>query len=154
MPERLRVFVTRMLPGTEPIARLRAGADVDLWEYDRPPHREELVDRAHGCQGLLSMLTERIDRDFLTACDTVRVLANMAVGYDNIDVAAATARGVLVTNTPDVLTETTADMAWALMLAAARRVQEGERAVRTGQWGPWHPTWLLGREVHGTTLGI
>jgi glyoxylate reductase len=154
MHERSRVFVTRTLPGSEPLTRLRATADVDCWDLERPPRREELVDRARGCRGLLSMLTEHIDGDVLSACPTIRIVANMAVGYDNIDLAAATARGVLVTNTPDVLTETTADMAWALMLTAARRVQDGERAVRTGEWGPWHPTWLLGREVHGTTLGI
>jgi lactate dehydrogenase-like 2-hydroxyacid dehydrogenase len=100
------------------------------------------------------MLTERIDVSLLDAAPGVRVVANMAVGFDNIDVAAATERGVLVTNTPDVLTETTADLAFALLLASARRLAEGEAAVRDGSWGPWHPTWLLGREVHGSTLGI
>ena len=78
----------------------------------------------------------------------------MAVGYDNIDLAAATKRGVLITNTPGVLTETTADMAFALLLASARRLNDGEQAVRDGSWGPWHPTWLLGQQVHGTTIGI
>ncbi len=100
------------------------------------------------------MLTERVDGELLDACPTVHVVANMAVGYDNVDVAAATARGVLVTNTPDVLTDTTADMAFALLLAAARRVTEGERAVRAGEWGTWRPDWLLGHDVHGATLGI
>jgi lactate dehydrogenase-like 2-hydroxyacid dehydrogenase len=84
----------------------------------------------------------------------VRIVSNMAVGYDNIDVAAATARGVLVTNTPGVLTETTADLAFALILALARRVVEGDRVVRQGGWGAWHPSFLLGRDVHGATLGI
>lgn len=100
------------------------------------------------------MLTERIDAKVLDAAPELAVVANMAVGIDNTDVGAATARGVLVTNTPDVLTETTADMAFALLLAAARRVTDGERAVRGGEWGPWHPTWLLGHEVYGATLGI
>jgi glyoxylate reductase len=154
MDRRARVFVARVLPGTEPLERLRDAADVDLWRDERPPRADELRERATGCDGVLAMLTDRIDEQLLAVCDTVRVVANMAVGYDNVDVAAATARGVLVTNTPDVLTETTADMAWALMLAAARRVTDGEHAVREGTWGPWRPTWLLGREVHGATLGI
>jgi glyoxylate reductase len=154
MPELPRVFVSRMLPGAEAVARLREVVHVDVWEHHRPPQSDELRARAGGCDGVLSMLTERIDGSLLEACDTLRVVANMAVGYDNIDVAAATARGVLVTNTPDVLTETTADMAWSLMLAVARRVTDGAHAVREGSWGPWHPTWLLGQEVHGATLGI
>ena len=154
MLDRPRVFVTRRLPGDGPLARLRAAATADVWEHERPPTRDELVARAHGCSGLLTMLTERIDGDLLDACPTVHIVANMAVGYDNVDVSAATDRGVLVTNTPDVLTETTADMAFALLLAAARRVTEGERAVRAGTWGPWRPDWLLGHDVHGATLGI
>lgn len=154
MDERPRVFVTRALPGSEPLARLRAAAAVTVWEADRPPARDELLARVRGCRALLPMLTERIDAEVLDACPGLTVVANMAVGYDNVDLAAATERGVLVTNTPDVLTETTADMAFALLLAAARRVPEGERMVRAGAWGPWHPTWLLGREVHGATLGI
>ena len=148
------MFVTRTLPGTEPLARLRASAQVELWEQERPPAAEELAQRSEGCDGLLTMLTERVDGALLNRCPGVRVIANMAVGHDNIDVAAATERGVLVTNTPGVLTETTADLAFALLLAAARRLSEGERAVREGGWGPWHPTWLLGRQVHGATLGI
>lgn len=152
--ERPRVLVTRTLPGHEPMARLHAAAAVDLWAEDSPPPPTELLRRTEGCTGLLTMLTERIDGAVLDAAPTVRVVANMAVGTDNIDVAAATARGVLVTNTPDVLTETTADLAFALLLASARRLTDGEASVRGGEWGPWHPTWLLGREVHGTTLGI
>ena len=154
MPDRPRVFVTRSLPGEQPLARLRAAAEVDVWHLERPPAAEELRAGAEGCEGLLTMLTERVDGALLDACPTVRAVANMAVGVDNIDVAAATERGVVVTNTPGVLTETTADMAFALLLAAARRLPEGERAVREGAWGPWHPTWLLGPEVHGATLGI
>jgi len=125
-----------------------------VWDADRPPTPEELRQRAAGCTGLLTMLTDRVDAQLLAACPQVRAVANMAVGYDNIDVAAATAHGVAVTNTPGVLTETTADLAFALLLAAARRLPEGEQAVREGAWGAWHPTWLLGREVHGATLGI
>jgi glyoxylate reductase len=154
MPDRSRVLVTRTLPGAEPLERLRERTEVDCWEHSRPPTRDELCARGRVCDGLLTMLTERIDGPLLDALPRVRAVANMAVGYDNIDVPAATERGVLVTNTPGVLTETTADLAFALLLAAARRLPEGERAVWGGAWGPWHPTWLLGREVHGATLGI
>jgi len=148
------VFVTRALPGSAPLEALRAACAVDVWEGDEPPPRDALVARAAGCDGLLTMLTERVDGALLDACPNVRVVANMAVGFDNIDVPAATERGVLVTNTPGVLTETTADLAFALLLASARRLSEGEAAVRGGTWGPWNPSWLLGREVAGATLGI
>jgi glyoxylate reductase len=149
-----RVFVTRALPGSAPLERLRSAAEPDVWALERPPTSEELAARAAGCAGVLTMLTERVDAELLDARPELRVVANMAVGYDNVDVAAATARGVLVTNTPGVLTETTADLAFALLLGSARRLVEGQRAVCGGAWGPWHPTWLLGREVHGATVGI
>lgn len=152
--DRPQVFISRSLPGDAPLARVREVADVDLWEHGRPPTAEELTARSEGRDGLLTMLTERIDGALLDASPGVRVVATMAVGYDNIDIPAATERGVLVTNTPGVLTETTADLAFSLILAAARRLSEGERAVRDGDWGPWHPTWLLGRDVNGATLGI
>jgi glyoxylate reductase len=142
------------LPGESPIERLRAAADADVWEHETPPTRDEIVVRAQGCRGLLTMLTERIDGEIFDACPGIEVVANMAVGYDNIDVAAANVRGVLVTNTPDVLTDTTADMAFALLLAAARRVNEGERQVGSGKWGTWQPEWMLGQDVHHATLGI
>ncbi|MFN8585588.1 MAG: D-glycerate dehydrogenase [Dehalococcoidia bacterium] len=154
MADRPRVFVTRRLPGVAPLARLEEVATADVWEHARPPAAAEVTARAEGCTALLPMLTERIDGALLDACPTVHTVANMAVGYDNIDVPAATERGVLVTNTPDVLTDTTADIAFALLLAAARRVTEGERKVRAGEWGTWQPDWLLGRDVHGATLGI
>lgn len=151
---RERVFVARALPGERPLKRLRAAAEADVWESADPPPPADLLARAEGCAGLLTMLTDRVDGPLLDACPTIRVVANMAVGYDNIDVPAATARGVLVTNTPGVLTETTADLAFALLLASARRLAEGEAAVRDGSWGPWRPSWLLGREVSGATIGI
>lgn len=158
MSGRPRVFVSRMLPGGEapgaPLAGLRAHAEIDVWEGDAPPPPEALRARAAECDGLLTVLTERVDQTLLDAAPRIRVVANMAVGYDNIDVPACTARGVLVTNTPGVLTEATADMTWALLLAAARRLPEGEQALRKGEWGPWHPTWLLGHRVSGATLGI
>ncbi len=107
-----------------------------------------------GAHALLSLVTDRVDAELLDQAPELRVVANMAVGYDNIDVAAARERGVVVTNTPDVLTETTADLAFALVLATARRVVEGDRWVRSGDWPGWGPLQLLGRDVHGSTLGI
>ena len=154
MASGLRVFVTRALPGEQSAARLEATANIDWWEHERPPSAEELAERSVHCDGLLTMLTERVDGTLLDRCSTVRVVANMAVGFDNIDVDAATERGVLVTNTPDVLTETTAERTIALLLAAARRLPEGVRAVRDGAWGPWRPSWLLGQDLHRSTLGI
>ncbi len=149
-----RIFVSRELPG-EGVRRLKdAGFGVDLWTQQEPPPVGALTGAAAACDGLLTMLTERVDADLLDAAPSVRIVSNMAVGFDNIDVPAATARGVLVTNTPGVLTETTADLAFALILAVARRVVEGDRAVREGGWGPWHPSFLLGRDVHGATLGV
>src|SRR5437773_10303042 len=114
MADRPRVFVSRTLPGRAPLERLRAATDVDCWEEGRPPTNDELRQRAADRDGLLTMLTERVDAELLDASPRLRVVANMAVGFDNIDVDAATARGVLVTNTPGVLTETTADQAFAL----------------------------------------
>ena len=158
MTDRPRVYVTRLLPGGDgpgtPLGRLRAVAGVEVWAGDGPVPAAELRARAAACDGLLPMLTERIDGALLDGCPRLRVVATMAVGYDNIDVPACTARGVLLTNTPGVLTDATADLAFALLLAAARRLTEGERAVRGGTWGPWDPNWLLGRPVAGATLGI
>lgn len=154
IPGRAHVFVTRVLPGAGPAERLRASCDVDTWDGDDPPPHEELTWRSARCAGLLTMLTDRVDGTLLDAAPGVKVVANMAVGFDNVDVTAATERGVLITNTPGVLTETTADLAFSLMLVAARRIAEGDHAVRAGTWGPWHPTWLLGRDVNGATLGI
>ena len=158
MSDRPRVFVSRVLPGGtapgSPLATLGDHVEVDLWEQELPPAAEAVRAHAVDVDGLLTVLTERVDAALLDAAPKVRVVANMAVGYDNIDIPACTERGVLVTNTPGVLTEATADMTWALLLAAARRLPEGDRALRSGAWGPWHPTWLLGHRVSGATLGI
>jgi glyoxylate reductase len=149
-----RVYVTRTLPppGHRPL--VEAGFDVDQHDSDRPPSPDDLVEHLAQADALLCMLTERIDGDVLDAAPRLRVVANLAVGFDNIDLAAASSRGVVVTNTPDVLTEATADLAWALLLAAARRLGEGERLVRSGQWQGWAPSQLLGLPVHGRTLGV
>jgi glyoxylate reductase len=134
---------------------LEARFDVDLFEGDGAIPREELLRRVAGKDGIVSLLTERIDEELLDAAGPrLRVVANHAVGYDNVDVEACTRRGVLVTNTPDVLTETTADMAWALLLGAARRIAEGDRLIRSGTPWIWGPTMMLGADVHRATLGV
>jgi glyoxylate reductase len=134
---------------------IRAAADVALWpEADVPPPREVLLEQVGAVDGLLCLLTDRIDAELIAAAPRLRVISNLAVGYDNIDVAAATARGILVCNTPGVLTETTADLAWALIMAAARRVVEADRYLRAGRWRSWSPQLMLGQDIHGAVLGI
>jgi glyoxylate reductase len=149
------VFVTRPLPSPGPQPLLDAGLTVVGYERDESPPRDHLLEAVGGCRAVLPLLTERIDAELLDAAGPqLRVVANLAVGYDNIDLAAAAERGVVITNTPGVLTEATADLAWALLLAAARRVGEAERMVRRGDWSGWSPTQLVGAAVHGGTLGI
>src|ERR671915_555445 len=148
-----RCFVTRRLPGTA-LERLSAEHDVEVWSGQLAPAAKELRSRCAGVEGILSLLTDRIDADLIAACEELRAISNYAVGSDNVDVAAATRRGIPVGNTPDVLTETTADMTFALMLAIARRVVEADAAVRGGDWLTWEPGMLLGRDLHGATVGI
>jgi glyoxylate reductase len=148
-----RCFVTRALPGPA-LGRLAAEHDVDVWEERLPPPPDTLRERAAPAEGLLCLLTDRIDAPLLDACPNLRAIANYATGWDNIDVAAAAARGIAVGNTPDVLTDATADLTFALILAAARRLEDAARAVREGEWLTWEPAGLLGRDVHGATLGI
>ena len=151
-----RVFVTRELPG-ELFAALRADSEfeLDIWPGDFPPPREDLLDRVHGVDGILCLITDRIDDAVLAAAgEQLRVVSQMAVGVDNVDVAACTARGIPVGNTPGVLTETTADIAWALILAAARRVVESAEFVKRGDWKTWGPLLMAGADVHGRTLGV
>jgi glyoxylate reductase len=151
---RPRVFVARVLP-EEGLAPIREACETDVWEDDLPPPRDELLRRVAGCDGVLTLLTDKVDDEFLDAAGpALRVVANYAVGFDNIDVAACASRGVAVGNTPGALTETTADLAWALLMTAARRVVEGDRYVRDGRWKTWGPMLLLGPDVHGATLGI
>jgi glyoxylate reductase len=129
-------------------------AEVDVWESPLPPSREELVQRASGCIALITMLTEKVDHVLFDAAPDLKVVANVAVGYDNLDVPEARRRGIKLGNTPDVLTEATADLAFALLLGAARRVFETSQDARAGRWGPWHPQGWLGYDAHGRTLGI
>jgi glyoxylate reductase len=151
---RPRVFVARVIPD-EGIDAVRAACDADVWPDELPPPRAELLRRVAGVDGALTLLTDRVDDEFLDAAGPgLRVVSNYAVGFDNIDVAACTRRGVAVGNTPGVLTETTADLAWALLMATARRLDEGSRYVRAGHWKTWGPLLLLGPDVHGATIGI
>jgi len=154
MSERPRVFVSRIIPdaGLDAIA---AACEMDLWREELPPPRDELLRRVAGRDGILTLLTDRVDDGLLDAAGPqLKVVSNYAVGFDNIDVAACARRGVAVGNTPGVLTETTADLAWALLMAAARRLPEGDRYVRAGKWKTWGPMLLLGPDVHGATIGI
>ncbi|MBI1854889.1 MAG: D-glycerate dehydrogenase [Chloroflexi bacterium] len=128
--------------------------DADIWPHEMPPARDELVARVRDVDGLLSMLTEKVDAELMDAAPRLKVISNFAVGVDNVDVPAATARKIPVGNTPGVLTDATADMAFALLMSAARRVTEGERYVRAGKWKTWSPQFLLGADFAGATLGI
>src|SRR5216684_285058 len=148
-----RVFVTRRLPGNA-LPVLAARTQMDLWPEEMPPPREELIRHARECEGLLTLVTDPVNRELLDQAPKLRVVSNMAVGYDNIDVAACTERGVAVGNTPGVLTDATADLAFALLLALARRLPEAREFVLAGRWKTWDPSLLLGRDVHGATLGI
>ena len=148
-----RLFVARKL-SVEPRTVVGPDVEIDVWDDDLPPPRKELLARVARADGLLALLTERVDRELLDAAPSLRVVANHAVGVDNVDVEACTERGVWVTNTPDAVTESTADLTWALILAAARRVGEGERLLRSGRFKAWTPTLLLGLELRGATLGI
>jgi glyoxylate reductase len=148
-----KVYVTRELPSTalEPLAQ---AATVRVWPGELPPPPEVLLAEAADADGLLTLLTDRIDAAVMAAAPRLRIIANMAVGYDNIDVVEATRRGILVTNTPGILTKTTADFAFALLLAAARRLVEADRYTRQGRWKTWGPQILLGQDVHDATLGV
>lgn len=152
--DRFRVFVSRVLPD-EGLALLAEACDVEVWPHETPPPREALLESVRGVDGLLSLLEDRVDGPLMDAAGPqLKVISNYAVGFDNVDVAAATARGIPVGNTPGVLTETTADLAFALLMAGARRLVEAAAYVQAGKWRSWHPTLLLGHDVHGATLGI
>jgi len=154
MPPMARIFVTRRLVG-DGLMRLRAaGHDIELWPGAEPPSHDELIAHAQHADALLCTLSDRIDAAFLDACPQLMMIANYAVGLDNVDLDAARARGIPVGNTPDVLTDATADLAFALLLAAARRIPQSAQAVKEGRWGTWQPDGFLGADLVGATLGI
>ncbi len=148
-----RCFVTRSLPGPA-LKRLEAQHDVDLWVERLPPPAAELAARTRDAEGLLCLLTDTVDRRLIEGSPRLRVISTYSVGSDNVDLEAAAERGIAVGVTPDVLTDATADMTFALLLAAARRLVEADAAARGGGWMTWEPAHLLGHEVHGRTLGI
>jgi glyoxylate reductase len=148
-----RCFVTRELPGTA-MDRLRAAHQVEVMALEGPPLRDRLLAGVAEAEGLVTLLTEPIDAELIAAAPRLVAISNYAVGTDNIDLDAATARGIPVGHTPGVLTDSTADIAVGLMLAAGRRFTEGERLVRAGEWPPWEPDVLVGRDLHGSTVGI
>lgn len=133
---------------------LRKACQVDLWQEELPPSRSELLAHVRPAHGLVSLLSDQVDAELLDAAPNLKVVSNYAVGFDNIDVRLATARRIPVGNTPGVLTDATADMAFALMMAAGRRIPEGERYVRAGKWKSWGPQLLLGTDFVGATLGV
>jgi glyoxylate reductase len=149
----MSVFVTRRLPGGA-LDRLSAEHDVEVWPGQLPPGRAELLARAPGLEGLLSLLTDPVDAELIAAAPRLRAISNYAVGVDNIDLEAAAARGIPVGNTPGVLTDTTADLAVALMLGISRHLAEGDAYVRRGDWVTWETGLLLGHDLHGATVGI
>jgi glyoxylate reductase len=149
-----KIFITRPIP-QKGLDMLSPAAEIDLWPHDLPPDTASLFEKVKGIDGLLCLLTDRIDAPVMDAAgDSLKVISQMAVGYDNIDIPAATQRHIPVGNTPGVLTEATADFTWALLMAAARRVVEADKFTRAGHWKTWGPTLLLGPEVYGSTLGI
>ena len=154
MADRPKVFVARVIPD-DGLTLVTASTDATVWPDELPPPRDELLRSIEGCDGVLTLLTDRVDAELLDrAGPQLKVVSNFAVGFDNVDVAECTRRGVPVGNTPGVLTETTADLAFALLMAAGRRLAEGDRYVRDGRWKTWGPLLLLGPDVHGSTLGI
>ena len=148
-----RVFVGRRLP-QEIIDRLELNFDIDLWDSDMPPDRDSLIEHISKADGIFSLLTEQIDDTIIESSPSLKIISNMAVGTDNIDLASATRHGIPVGNTPGVLTETTADFAFSLLMASARRIVDADNYVRSGHWKTWGPSILLGRDLFGSTLGL
>ena len=149
-----RAFVSRKI-FPEALESVQEVAAAEIWPDDLPPPRSTLLEKVRGVDGLLCLLTEKVDGELMDAAGPqLKVISQIAVGYDNIDVAEATKRGIPVGYTPGVLTEATADLTFALMMAVARRIVEGARAVHDGKWKTWHPLHFLGPDIHGATLGI
>ncbi|MFH0897036.1 MAG: D-glycerate dehydrogenase [Candidatus Bathyarchaeota archaeon] len=152
MPK-FKVLVTRQLPG-KGLEKLRKIAEIDINTEERVLTRDEFMERVKGKDGILSVLTDKIDAEIMDCERRLKVVSNCAVGFDNIDLKSATERGIYVTNTPEVLTETVADLTWALILGVSRRLVEADLLIRSGKWNGWSPTLMLGSDVYGKTLGI
>ena len=151
---RPRTFISREIY-PDALDMIRAEVDAEVWSDELPPPPEVLLEKSRGVDGILCLLTDKIDGEFMDAVGSqLKVISQIAVGFDNIYIPDATRRGIPVGNTPEVLTHTTADAVWALLLGAARRIGEGERAVRAGNWRTWHPLHYLGQDAYGATLGI
>ncbi len=148
-----KVFVTRLIPEAG-LKRIQERTDAEIWPEPLPPPHEVLLRKAAACDGLVSLLTDRIDAALMDACPRLKVVSNYAVGFNNIEVPAATARGIAVGNTPGVLTDATADMAFCLLIAAARRVVEGHAYTLSGKWKTWEPLGHLGQDLAGRTVGV
>ena len=148
-----RIYVTRQI-AQEALDMISENTEMEVWAGELPPPYETLLEKARSADGLLTLLTDHIDAPLMETAPELRVISNLAVGYDNIDVVEATRRGIVVGNTPGILTETTADFAFALLLAAARRIVESDNYTRQGKWQTWGPQTLLGQDIHGATLGI
>ncbi len=148
-----KVFVTRIIP-EKGLQMVKEFAETEVWEGELPPPRSVILEKVKDLDGLLPLLTDKMDAEVMDAAPKLKVISNYAVGYDNIDVPAATARGILVCNTPGVLTETTADLAWTLLMSAARRIVQADGYARSGQWKTWGPMLFLGHDIHHATLGI
>jgi glyoxylate reductase len=153
MTNKPKVFVTRIIP-EEGLSLVRESCDMELWEHELPPPREVLLEKIKDKVGVLSLLTDKIDAELMDANPQIRVVSNFAVGFDNIDIKAATERGLPIGNTPGVLTDTTADIAFTLLMATARRISESIDYVRAAKWKTWGPMLLMGQDIHKATLGI
>ena len=149
-----KVYVTRELP-ERGLKKIKEYFDAEVWTEYAPPPKKLIIEKAKNVDALAPLLSDKIDAEVFDAAPKLKIVAQMAVGFDNIDVQEATRRGIYVTNTPEVLTDTTADFAWALLMAVARRVVEADKYVRTGQWKVgWHPSMMQGRDVYNATIGI
>jgi glyoxylate reductase len=153
MAAKPKVFVTRLLPDVG-LERIRQACEAEIWTEPLPPPADVLRRKIVACDGLVALLTDRIDGPLLDLAPRLKVVSNFAVGFNNIDVPAATARGIAVGNTPGVLTDATADMAFCLLISAARRIVEGHRYTLSGQWKTWEPLGHLGQDLAGRTVGI
>ncbi|MDN5313473.1 MAG: glyoxylate reductase [Thermoanaerobacteraceae bacterium] len=148
-----KVYVTRIIP-EKGLEILREAADVKVWQDELPPPREVLLKEVEDVDGLVSLLTDKIDAELFERAKKLKIVSNYAVGFDNIDLDEATKRGIMATNTPGVLTETTADLAFALLMATARRIVEADKFARAGKWKTWGPMLMLGQDVYGAKLGL